>query len=112
MGENIFTGIAAGLRTYLAGAGVPPLASEFIVMVVKLLAVIIFVSLNVVWLVYMERKVAAYIQCRIGPNRVGPKGLLQTVADVVKLLAKEIIIRGGWIRSFIWPLPSLCLFPR
>ncbi|SHJ63027.1 NADH-quinone oxidoreductase subunit NuoH [Desulfofundulus thermosubterraneus] len=92
MGENIFTGIAAGLRTYLAGAGVPPLASEFIVMVVKLLAVIIFVSLNVVWLVYMERKVAAYIQCRIGPNRVGPKGLLQTVADVVKLLAKEIII--------------------
>ncbi|HHW43085.1 MAG TPA: NADH-quinone oxidoreductase subunit H, partial [Desulfotomaculum sp.] len=92
MGENIFTGIAAGLRAILADAGVPPLAGDFIVMLVKLVAVIIFVSLNVIWLVYMERKVCAYIQCRIGPNRVGPRGLLQTVADVVKLLAKEIII--------------------
>jgi len=43
------------------------------------------------FLVYMERRVCAVFQCRIGPNRVGPMGLLQTIADFIKLLMKEMI---------------------
>lgn len=41
-------------------------------------------------LIFMERKVCAYFQCRIGPMRVGPWGLLQVFADVLKMLIKEI----------------------
>ena len=41
-------------------------------------------------LIFMERKVCAYFQCRIGPVRVGPWGLLQVLADVLKMLIKEI----------------------
>ncbi len=41
-------------------------------------------------LVYVERRVAAFFQLRLGPNRVGPWGLLQTIADALKLVSKEI----------------------
>src|SRR3954447_5755007 len=56
--------------------------------------VLIFVIFNVLviasaFMVWMERKVCAYIQDREGPNRVGPEGLLQPFADVIKLLFKE-----------------------
>lgn len=51
-----------------------------------------FVLVNVIFLVYMERRVAGFFQERVGPNRVGPFGLLQTVNDTVKLLGKESII--------------------
>ena len=44
------------------------------------------------YLTLAERKVIGYMQVRIGPNRVGPKGLLQPIADAVKLMFKEIII--------------------
>ena len=42
-------------------------------------------------LIYVERKVCAFFQCRLGPNRVGPYGLLQSVADMFKMLIKELI---------------------
>ncbi|NUO19927.1 NADH-quinone oxidoreductase subunit NuoH [bacterium] len=54
-------------------------------------AVITFVTLNALFLVWLERKVSAVIQNRMGPSEVGPFGLLQTLADALKLLGKEMI---------------------
>ena len=51
-----------------------------------------FVAVNALFIILMERKVSAYMHQRRGPNRVGPFGLLQTVADTVKLLIKEDIV--------------------
>ena len=57
----------------------------------KILLIIVPLMLSVAYLTYAERKVIGYIQTRIGPNRVGPWGLLQPIADGLKLLMKEVI---------------------
>ena len=61
---------------------------EFVLVGVVLLLTYAVIALA---LIYIERKVCAFFQCRLGPNRVGPYGLLQSVADMFKMLIKELI---------------------
>jgi len=67
--------------------------------------------LTVVFLVYFERKVIGYMHARVGPNRVGPKGTLQSIADTIKLLLKEVIIPDKADRFFFLLSPLLLLIP-
>lgn len=72
----------------------PAIALLFEFVIVGVLAIALFAVLGLV-LVIMERKVAAWIQIRLGPNRVGPLGLLQSTADTVKLIMKEGLTPDG-----------------
>ena len=77
----------------------------------KIVGIIAPLFLCVAYLTLAERKVIGYMQVRIGPNRVGPYGLLQPIADGVKLLLKEIIIPSGANKGLFIIGPVLALGP-
>lgn len=71
-------------------AGCPAWLATLVECVIVGLLIIVGYALLAIALIFMERKVCAYFQCRLGPMRVGPWGLLQVFADVLKMLIKEI----------------------
>jgi NADH-quinone oxidoreductase subunit H len=93
-----WTSLPAWLQTTLVALG-------------QILAVTITVILCVAYLTLAERKVIGWMQVRIGPNRVGPKGLLQPFADVIKLLLKEVVVPSRSNRFLFVVAPLLALTP-
>ncbi len=77
----------------------------------KVLMIAIPITLVVAFLTLAERKVIGYIQGRIGPNRVGPRGLFQPIADGLKLLLKEVIVPSASNRYLFIIAPMLSLAP-
>jgi len=78
---------------------------------IKIVVIIAPLMLCVAYFTYAERKIIGYMQVRIGPNRVGPKGWLQPIADAVKLMFKEIIIPTGANKTLFLLAPMLTLGP-
>ncbi|MFZ5427763.1 MAG: NADH-quinone oxidoreductase subunit NuoH [Thermodesulfobacteriota bacterium] len=76
-----------------------------------LVGVIAFVALNAAYLVWLERKEAGRIQRRIGPKEVGPYGLLQPVADGLKLMSKQLIVPDGADEVLFKVAPILVMTP-
>ena len=75
----------------------------------KSVLVIVPLLLIVAYYTYAERKIIGYIQVRMGPNRVGWQGLLQPIADAVKLMFKEIIIPSGADKMLFIMAPVLSM---
>jgi NADH-quinone oxidoreductase subunit H len=78
---------------------------------VKIVVLLIPLMLCVAYMTYAERKVIGFMQVRLGPNRVGPAGLLQPIADALKLLFKEIIVPSGASKGLYILGPILAIAP-
>jgi NADH-quinone oxidoreductase subunit H len=87
--------IARWLESQLLGLGLSPVLVTLILAVLGVILIASFVLVMDIFLVWVERKVVARFQDRLGPNRLGPFGLIQPIADVIKLLIKEDITPAG-----------------
>ena len=77
----------------------------------KIVLIVAPLLLSVAYLTWAERKVIGYMQVRIGPNRVGPWGLIQPIADGLKLLLKEIVVPSGANKAIFLIAPMLAIGP-
>src|SRR5580658_5009786 len=96
------------------------LHNPVVIPVIKMLVSVLIVLQAVPMLVWMERKLSARFQRRLGPNRVGPMGLLQSLADAVKLMWKEdffprntdrVVFMAGPLMAFLPGVISFGLIP-
>ena len=88
-----------------------PAFADTIWVLMKIVAIVIPLMISVAYLTYFERKVIGYMQGRLGPNRVGYFGLLQPIADALKLLFKEIIVPTKSSKALFYLAPVLTIAP-
>ena len=94
LGQGVFGGVWPAVWTLL-----------------KIVLIVAPLLLCVAYLTWAERKVIGYMQVRIGPNRVGPLGLIQPIADGLKLLLKEIIVPSSASKGIFVIAPMLAIAP-
>lgn len=94
----------------------PEWAAYIVAFIVGVVAILAFVLVMIIVFIYLERRLIGRFQVRLGPNRCGPEGILQLVADAIKLLTKEDIVpaKGDFWVHFLAPIvafvPALMVF--
>jgi NADH-quinone oxidoreductase subunit H len=107
--EDILLRIGSSLRQLFTGFLPSPDSVDIAMYMVGVIACVALIFTNAVILILAERKVAGFMQSRYGPNRLGPYGMFQTVADVIKLLTKEDY-RPQKVDKWVWAMAPVVLF--
>ena len=107
--DTLLAGWSAAAHASWAARGMPLVVLDILFQFLSAAAVSLFLVLNALFIVWFERKVAARMQLRLGPNRVGRFGLLQTLADTMKLLIKEDIVPDAADRMVFRAAPFIVL---
>ena len=97
------------IDSLVALIGLPVVAHYIVLTSIEVMLVILLLMGTVAYFTYAERKVIGYMQNRLGPNRVGWYGLLQPIADTLKMLLKEIIVPSNANRFLFYLAPLLSL---
>ncbi|MCH7484123.1 MAG: NADH-quinone oxidoreductase subunit H, partial [Chloroflexi bacterium] len=103
--------LANPIRELIDGLGLPDAADYVLWSLIACVAILTWLVLSVTAFIWIERRVVALMQNRKGPNRVGPAGLLQPIADTIKLLLKEAITTRGADRLLFWLAPIIVFIP-
>ena len=109
--DQIFVSAAHGIQALATSWGAPAWLVTLVAMVLPAVVVVIVYPLFFAFLTWLERKILARIQNRYGPNRVGPFGLLQPVADGMKMLTKEDLVPAAADKLLHGLAPVLIVIP-
>ncbi len=108
--NDLFVNLSEWLSSFLAQF-LPLWAVELIMMLLTIASFIVFILITIMFINWMERKTVGRFQDRYGPNRVGPLGILQFVADAVKMFTKEDIIPADADRVIFNLAPVMVVVP-
>lgn len=106
---SIWAVLGRALKRAVLEATGSPWVADFVHTLVGVVCILTLILLSALILVYVERKVCAWMQMRLGPNRLGPYGIFQTIADIIKLMTKEDI-KPEMVSGLMWAMAPILMF--